>query len=362
MRHSVDRITIAGFKSIREVDLQPRELNILIGANGSGKSNFIGVFKLLHNMVEGRLQRFVVEAGGADRLLHYGSKVTEEISLKVAFSDEVNGYECTLGPTQEDALFFIRESCWFHDKSYDKPYTHFLGSNHDESLLPKKAERGIPRYVVNAFRSWRLYHFHDTSDTAKIKKIGDVDDNRALRPDAGNLAAFLHRLQETDTKNYSNIVDTIRGVAPFFDDFVLEPLARNKGKIKLEWREVDSDSYFDASSLSDGTLRFICLATLLLQPTYPDTILLDEPELGQHPHAIQVLGELLRSAATKTQVILSTQSVTLVNQFEPQDIIVVERKGQESVFKNASELDMEAWLEDYGLGDLWEKNLLGGTP
>ena len=127
-------------------------------------------------------------------------------------------------------------------------------------------------------------------------------------------------------------------------------------------RERDSDAYFNAHSMSDGTLRFVCLATLLLQPTLPETILLDEPELGLHPYAIRVLAELLQSASATTQVIVSTQSVSLVNQFSPEDLLVVEREAGNTVFKRPKSEDIQNWADDYGLGDLWEKNVIGGRP
>jgi predicted ATPase len=189
-----------------------------------------------------------------------------------------------------------------------------------------------------------------------------LEDNRILRPDAANLAAFLYRLMQNNPDHYANIVDATRMVAPFLDEFVLEPSRLNQEKIRLEWREKGSDTYFNAFALSDGTLRFICLSTLLLQPILPSTILLDEPELGLHPYAITVLAELLRGAATRTQVIVSTQSVNLVNQFEPADIIVVEREEGQSVFRHLDKAEMGTWLDDYGLGDLWEKNIIGGRP
>jgi predicted ATPase len=195
-----------------------------------------------------------------------------------------------------------------------------------------------------------------------MKQTGDINDNRVLHPDASNLAAFLYLLQETKSDYYRYIVETIRLVAPFFDDFVLRPNPFNENKIMLEWQEQGSETTFDATYLSDGTLRFMCLATLLLQPDLPATILIDEPELGLHPYAITVLANLLRSAATQTQVIVSTQSVPLVNQFVPEDIIVVDRQDGQSTFERRSTKDLADWLDEYGVGDLWEKNLLGGRP
>ena len=210
--------------------------------------------------------------------------------------------------------------------------------------------------------SWQLYHFHDTSDSAKVKQTGDLEDNRFLKPDARNLAAFLYRLEKNYKDYFDNIQDAIRLVAPFFDRFNLQPSELNADKIRLEWLEKGSDSYFNASVLSDGTLRFICMVTLLLQPQLPSVILVDEPELGLHPSAISVLANLLQSAAKRTQVLISTQSVTLVNHFEPQDVVVVEREEGQSVFRRLDRADMTSWLDDYGLGDLWEKNVIGGRP
>lgn len=365
MRGAIDRIQVSGFKSIRQADLKLNALNVLIGPNGVGKSNFIGLFRLINNIVERRLQVHVGTAGGAGTLLHFGRKTTPAIALEFTFSDAVNGYRCKLTGTESDSLIFEDESTWFHDKKYPRPYTSGLGGGHRETLLVDdkgKPGRKIDEYVVSAMRSWRIYHFHDTSAEAKVKQAGNLHDNRVLKGDASNLAAFLNLLKARHQAHYRNIVDAVRMVAPFLEDLVLEPLALNKETIRLEWREAGTDHVFGPSALSDGTLRFLCLATLLLQPNLPSTILLDEPELGLHPYAITLLAELLRGASTKTQVIASTQSVSLVNQFEPQDVFVVEREGGQSVFKRLDKGAMDAWIEDYGLGDLWEKNLLGGRP
>ncbi|HEX3051727.1 MAG TPA: AAA family ATPase, partial [Aggregatilineaceae bacterium] len=210
--------------------------------------------------------------------------------------------------------------------------------------------------------SWKLYQFHDTSESARVKQTGEIGDNAFLRPDAGNLAAFLFMLQEAHPEDYSRIVKAIQMVAPFFDDFNLRPSPLNPNKIQLEWREKGSDDYFNASMLSDGTLRFMCMATLLLQPNLPSTILIDEPELGLHPYAITLLTGLLRSAAAQTQVIVATQSVPLVNQFTPEDIVVVDRLAGQSTFRRLEAAEIENWMDEYGLGDLWEKNVIGGRP
>lgn len=361
---ALDRLQVRGFKSIREADLELGPLNVLIGANGAGKSNLIAVFRLLHALVQERLQVYVGKAGGADSLLHFGRKTTDSIKLRFRFGQ--NAYECELTPTTEDSLIFESETTFFFGRGYSTPYEVFLGRGQSETSLQearRKASRTeVVHYVLGAFESWRVYHFHDTSSSAKVKQTADLHDNEFLREDAGNLAAFLYRLRETEPDTYANIVDTIRLVTPFFDDFRLRSNPLNQDKIRLEWRERGSDTYFDGHALSDGTLRFICLTTLLLQPEPPTTILLDEPELGLHPFAITMLAEMMRSAAERTQVIASTQSVTLVNQLTPEELIVVDREGSESKFRRFTEEEIATWLDDYALGDLWEKNVLGGRP
>jgi predicted ATPase len=359
--NSLKRIQVKGFKSIREMDLEIRPLNVLIGANGAGKSNFISVFKVLAQIVEKRLQTFVAESGGGNSFLHFGRKVTREIEISVEFG--INGYVAQLIPTSGDSLAFSKEYYW-HSKGERKQQLD-LGAGHRETNLrdePRtKNVRGASD-VLRHLQGLRVYHFHDTTDSAKLKQKGNISDNAYLRADASNLAAFLYLLREKHKDSYDLTLETTRLAAPFFADFVLRPDPHNQSLILLEWQEKNSDVYFNASHLSDGTLRFIGLATLLLQPDLPSTILIDEPELGLHPYAITLLASMLQSASTKTQVIVSTQSVPLVNQFAPEDIIVVDREDGQSAFKRQLSQELEGWMEEYSLGEIWEKNIIGGRP
>jgi predicted ATPase len=357
----LDRIKIKNFKSIRDLNLELEALNVFIGANGSGKSNFIGAFKFLNHLLEGNLQTYTAMQGGANTILYFGRKHSEEMSFNLSFEGGVDGYECMLGVGAEDNFFLKKEIVRFQNEAYAYHLNQY-GGRPLESKIPGRRGINITGYVISHLQSCRVYHFHDTSDSALVKQTGDLEDNRFLRPDARNLAAFLYRLEKTDRDHFENIQDAIRLVATFFDRFNLQPSALNPDKIRLEWLEKGSDSYFNASVLSDGTLRFICMVTLLLQPNLPSMILIDEPELGLHPSAISVVANLLQSAAKRTQVLISTQSVTLVNHFEPQDVVVVDREEGQSVFRRLDGADMTNWLDDYSLGDLWEKNVLGGRP
>ena len=355
---------IQGFRSIRDQVLEFGPLNVFIGGNGAGKSNLINVFDFLNRIYRQELALFTGLSGGANSILHFGRNRTGMLSIDVVFSrgNNRNSYEFTLEPTNADGFVFASESTHYHDTlQYEVPVLGEMWSGHSEAKLTQSKEH-IAQYVQRYLDGYRIYHFHDTSSSAPPKQTGDIQDNRFLRPDGGNLAAFLYWVKEKQPGYYQNIQDTVRQIAPFLRQFNLAPTSLNPEKIRLEWAEHGSDTYFDASALSDGTLRFICLTTLLLQPNLPQVILIDEPELGLHPAAIQVLAGLLQSASERAQLLVATQSVTLINQLEPEQVWVVDREEGESVFYHLKEADMSSWLEDYGLGELWEKNILGGRP
>jgi predicted ATPase len=354
----LSRLSLRGYKSIATCDIELGRLNVLIGANGAGKSNFIGFFRLISRILDKQLQTAVGEAGGPDALLHFGRKKTEELSADLYFGN--NGYKFKLQPTQDNRMMFSFEALWWNMHGDWNPQ-----SGHFESYAETQKGRGqIYNYVVPPMRSWRIFHFHDTSASALVKQIHGINDNDFLREDARNLAAFLYRLLHHHEVHYNRIVKSVQLVAPFFGDFYLRPTVSNNERIQLEWTEAGQDVPFNASALSDGTLRFICLATLLLQPQQfmPAAILIDEPELGLHPYAIAVLGALMKSASQDRQLIVSTQSVELVSEFNADDLIVVDKVGGASTFTRPDGGSLAEWLGDYSLGDLWKKNLLGGRP
>jgi len=362
----LDHITVKGFKSIASVEkLALGSINVVIGPNGSGKSNFIGVFAFLNAIREGRLQDYVTKAGGADKVLHFGAKTTPKMLIAISFQEGVNQYQVTLEPTENDQLHPTNEWVSFWDRAnYPMPYTDGLAVRGLEAGISDPNSKRIAGYVRGHLAQWRLYHVHDTSSSSPMKKTADVNDNRFLRPDGSNLAAFLYYLRLKHEESYSLIQRTVQRVAPFFDDFSLEPQKLNPDKILMEWRHKGSDQYFSAASLSDGTLRFIALATLFLQPEQyrPSVILVDEPELGLHPMAITLLASLVRAASEKTQVIISTQSPLLLDHFEPDEVLVANRIEGSTEFTRLEKSKLDGWLEDYSLGQLWEKNELGGRP
>lgn len=359
-------LTVAGYKSIRKLnDFKLNNLNVLIGANGAGKSNFISLFRLLNEMYAQNLQVYVPTQGGPDALLHFGRAFTKQIQAKFNFS--LNGYQFILIPTADNRLIFENEFSLYHGGTPYRPNpgTRLLGTGHSESKL-QEAEDNFSPYVRDSIKKWRVYHFHDTSGSAELKRPQPSNDNIALKSNAANIAPYLRKLRAKHQREYQRIVETIRLVAPFFGDFVHRP--EESDYIEMEWTQRGKpDTPFKAHILSDGTLRFICLTTLLLQPTalMPDTILVDEPELGLHPYAISVLADILKQVSSgrlPKQLIVSTQSVELVNELSPEDVIVVDYEDDASIFRRFSQDELSGWLEEYSMGELWKRNILGGRP
>lgn len=351
---ALDEITIQGFKSLAYVEQPLRPLNVLIGANGSGKSNFIDAISFLRTIVQGQLQRYVGQAGGVERILHFGSKATSKLEIQVSFDGDKARYGIVLRRDDSDGFYM--------------PIMRYgpigIPDEKTEEGWDKAGYPLPPEHVRRLIEGLQPYHFHDTGSTSRMKTTADVNDNRNLRPDGSNLAAFLFLVKKKHGGSYTQILRTIQLAAPFLDDFALEPLALNEDTIRLEWRHSGSDAYFDASSLSDGTLRFIALTTLLLQPASlrPSVILLDEPELGLHPCAITLLASMLKQASVESQIIVATQSPVLLDHFEPEDVIVADRVEGATRLRRLDGENLAAWLEEYSLGQLWEKNEIGGRP
>lgn len=363
----LENIKVQGFKSIKKLDLKMEPINILIGANGSGKSNFISLFTFLRNLSEGKLQNYVAKQGFANTFFHFGSKKTSEIVIDVSLV--INGYHATFEHgASDDALVFKDEFCTI--TSNNTKY-QMKGVKGESGILPatESDSMGVPHFTRKYMEQCRVYHFHDTGETAKFKNASSLSASDYLYSDAENLASFLYRLKNEKKasykKSYALIVEAVRTVAPYFHDFYLEPRKSNgEEKVLLKWLHRNHEDPFSAHQLSDGTARFICMATLFLQPASlkPKSIILDEPELGLHPAALEILAEIVKATSKTNQVICSTQSVTFANQFGAKDFIVVDQLDGESIFKRVEEEDLKEWLEEYSMGDIWTKNIIGGRP
>lgn len=362
----LDRLTITGFKSIRElVDFELGDLNVFIGGNGAGKSNLVDFFRLLQSVVNGSLLEFVDEKGGVSDLLHRGRKKTERMIFEMRFGER--GYRFAIKPGASENPILCNEAR-YHEYGTNGRWWELGDSVDCASLLAREAkshnrDNEYSRPVFDAISSWQVYHVHDTSKTAGMRHYEIVQHNQRLEMDASNIAPYLLRLRTKEFRAYQDILNAIRVVMPFFDDFLLT--VEEKGQkelVRLDWKERGSSFPMQPYHLSDGSIRFICLAAALLQPDPPSTIVIDEPELGLHPAGVAVLAELMRDAAQRTQLIVSTQSSGLVDHFRVDDIVVVNRKDGASTFERLRKSDLSAWLETYSVGELWKKNVITGGP
>lgn len=361
----LEYIKIEGFKSIKTMELELKSINVLIGSNGSGKSNFIAFFRMVHAIFNRQLQRFVIEEK-PDNLLYFGRKTTESLYGKMIFTKDKkdnNAYLFRLNQTKEGGLFIQNEASGYNVPKDDDLKGYYGTQNIEESHIPgsNSFRNG---YLQKYLKNLQIYHFHDTSATSMLRKECDLADNLYLKPDGRNLPAFLYYLKMEYPKTFKRLEKTIQQVAPYIDHFLLEPNRLNKKEIELRWVEKnDLQSNFSAYQFSDGTIRFIALATVLMQPEPPNVIIIDEPELGLHPQSIYKLAALIKSASAKTQIIISTQSVNLVDCFDPENIVAVDRSEEEkqSVFKRLESESLKTWLEDYTLGDLWQRNIINSA-
>lgn len=351
-------IEIKGYKSIKDQTIQLRPINILIGANGSGKSNLLSFFTFLRNLYARNLQAYVSLNGGMDAFLFQGRKVTEQMSAKMTF-DHSNAYSFALASGQE-SFVLTEEKLWYEHNPY-APNAYDISSFSTESKLQFNT---IPRaeYIRQYLTELKKYHFHDTGENSPFTKVSNVDTGiHYLYSKGENLAAFIYGIQKSNAIVYNRIVRTIQSVAPYFHDFVLKP--NQEGNVTLQWEDKYGIVY-GVHDLSDGTIRFIALTTLFMQPQLPQTIIIDEPELGLHPFAIAKLAGMIKSASQRgCQVIAATQSTDLIGYFDPEDVLTVDQVNGESVYNRLSAEQLGAWLDDYTLDDLWKRNIItGGQP
>jgi predicted ATPase len=377
-RDKLQEIEIKGFKSFDRdgAKIPFGDVTVLIGANGSGKSNIVSFFEMLNFLVTGALQNYIAQHGFATSFLHYGPKLTSRLEGNVKFVEvqrhSTSSYYLVLSHAVNDVLIFNEETIEFHKRGHKKPQTISLNPGSKESELKeiqKNPRKKTEKTIYHLLKQCQVYQFHDTSSAARVRNKCYIQDNKFIYSDGGNLAAYLYRLKTTEDggKYYERIIQYIRMAMPQFHDFDLRPLPENERYVMLNWYDNTQKELFGPHQLSDGSLRFICMAALFLQPPgmLPSVIVIDEPELGLHPVALGLLSGMVRKASRHCQVVLATQSPALLDEFEPEEVVVVERDEKShstkvNPIKDQKQLD--EWLKEYTLSELWDKNVLGGKP
>jgi len=371
----ISRVHIQGFRSFEDARIDDLPgVAVLIGANGSGKSNLIHFFEMLSWMLKSRqLALFVGRHGGGSDQLFGGSETTDRLraDIRIDTDQGVNEYRFGLAHASQDGLVFDEEAFRFtRNGSSRKAQWQILPVGSREAAIVEAAQFEQPdvnpvtaRTVVHLLRDSSHYQFHNTSATSSLRKAWDIHDNGHLRSDGSNLAAILYRMREEDLPRYEYICAQVARVLPVFQAFELD---EEYGRVLLRWRAKDTGQVLGAHLTSDGSLRAFALITLLNLPpeTLPSVLLLDEPELGLHPSAVDLVARMIRSLGEDRQVVVATQSPAFVDVFDLEQVIVVEMDGSKSHLKmlDAQDAAWVSWLEEYTVGQLWEKNALGGRP
>ena len=361
------RICLKGWKSIRDQSIDLNSLTVIIGANGSGKSNLLSLIRMFGEIFssEPSMRSYVGVNGTATSLLHYGTRETKSIDVELTFETS-NGElrYCTRWiPTLNGGLIFEDERI----ESVHGDHASIvisLGSGHSETNLVECANCGdsMARDCLNLLRGCRMFNFHNASLRSEMRFPSYVEANRFLFSEANNLAPMLYLYRHKYPTTYRQITTLMQRVMPGFEQFILEPSRLNDTEIVLKWKQKNREYEFGPHQFPDGALRFVALSTLLLQPTedLPVLIGLDEPELGLHPRALELFSDMAIATSVDAQMILATQSSTLVDYFDPSNILVADRIDGATEFKSLDLKKLELWLEKYSLGELWERNYFGG--
>lgn len=355
----MDSISVKGYKSFKDIKVPLNKINILIGSNGSGKSNFLSVFELLGKAYDGRLAMYVAQSGGVDKLLHNGRKVTDKIRIET--KENQNSYQLNL--MESDGTLIVEDEKLGY--SSRPGFWTYIYINQFKPETALKGYIGATRgdYIKSYMSQIKKFHFHDTGSKSPFTGESNiVNDAYVLYSQGDNLAAFLYDVKNKHPMVYTRMVRVIQSVAPFFHDFYLVP--NEQGNIRLQWQNKYSEMIFGPNDLSDGTIRFIALTVLFMQPNLPKVIVIDEPELGLHPIAIEKLAGLIKIASQRgTQVIAATQSAELISNFEPQDILTVNQHDGNTEIVRLDADSLSEWLNEYTIGDLWKQRIIrGGQP
>jgi predicted ATPase len=383
-----NKIHVQGFRRLHDVELRLKPLNVVIGANGSGKTSLLDVFSLLASSAAGRLRDRLLDVGGVDANLtnlsaangadvkHLEFDLTMEkprrvsIEYRIAISPYGVRYRIS-DETLTQAKIKVG-SQFKHIQAHQGDVRYFEFSrkrqgfvkpnweyNQDESALsqvPKMFQD--PEEFRKHLASSTHYHVLDVSHLAPVRLPQQMRDAQLPGHDGGDLVSCLYTIRETDPDRFETIEATLRAGFPAFERLNFPPVAA--GTLAMTWKDKSSKTPFYMHQLSEGTLRFLWLVTLLQSPGLTAITMIDEPEVSLHPELLSLLADLLREASERTQLIVATHADRLVRFLKPSEVVAID--VSEDGFAQATradELDLDKWLAEYTLDEVWQMGRMG---
>ena len=383
-RTRVDRVRIRGYRSLLDVDLPLHGLNVLIGPNGAGKTSLIEVFLLLADAMNERLASALSDLGGIAQVLtrDVGDSVLLELEApSKAFPHPLRyeleiaplgvGYEIKRERLSQEQTRGPERPFVFVDNVPGRPRFFWEGAlvaptwefDEKETALAQMSRtlRTYPETEELRRGLASVAHFAtlDVSKRAVVRLPQELRPVSAPGANGQDLYAFLYTLRADHPDRYERLQDILRVAFPGFRQAEFPLVA--SGQATMAWYDVFSKPLYPPQ-LSEGTLRFIWLAALLLSPNPPGITLIDEPEVSLHPELLRLLAGLLQEASMRTQLIVATHADRLIRWLKPDEVLIADKSEGASTLTRADTLDLKQWLEEYTLDELWLMGEIGGRP
>jgi len=391
-------LEIQGYRSLRNIKWQPGDLNVVIGPNGTGKSNLLRLIEMISISAQGRLSRYIQSMGGMEPLIWDGS--APHISFRFKTTPVEKGKDASMGAL----IYFVelvrlgkgssyrinREElsnyCQVECKNTEKPY-RFIDRNgakgrifnenqtvllpqeeaisEEETFLSAASGPFTGNWAITSFQkqlaSWAVYHDLDVGREAVIRQSAVARVEKSVESDGQNLVAVLHTLYTNNREFKREINNAMRAAfGNDFDELIFPPAADQRIQLRVRWKSLNREQ--SAADLSDGTLRFLLLLTILGSPSTAPLIAIDEPETGLHPSMLPIIAEYACEASRRSQVIITTHSPQFLDAFgEKKPVTTVIRwENGETILKALDPRELEYWLNEYSLGSLFTSGELEG--
>ncbi|MBC7971518.1 MAG: AAA family ATPase [Verrucomicrobia bacterium] len=378
-----ENISIRGFRRLRQVDLGMRDLVVMIGANGAGKTSFLDVLSVLAASANGNLPKTLQSKGGLNQILTRGKAYELEIAVSMKVPDRRPlKYNLTLSPKGVSYEISKETLTQQNDPTAPEPFKYIESygldiryfSQLERKLLPPDWEHDHletslsqvpkmyrePESLRKALASCTYYGALDVSENSPIRLPQAMRPAKLPGASGEDLVSCLYDLRETDRDRFEMVKDVISIAFPDFERLNFPPVAA--GTISMTWTDKNFSQPIYVHELSEGTLRFLWLVTLLQSQSLTTITLLDEPEISLHPELLRHLVYLMREASKHTQLIVATHSDRLIRFLEPREVLICDLEEGDARMTWADTLDLDKWLEDYSLDQVWAMNLMGGRP